>query len=386
MLALNSNIADAHSGLGVVLTNQGKLNEALACFERALACDPRHADAHLNRAIIWLMRGHWLAAWPEYEWRWQTKTVPRLRFDKPRWDGSPLAGKTILLASEQGLGDALQFLRYVPFVQERGGKVIVQCQPALQRLLASCLGQEMVSVGGAELPKFDVYAPLMSLPGIFGTTPVNVPARVQYLRADERLAEHWKNELSALEGFKIGVAWQGSPKNRNDRRRSFPLASLAPVAAVPGVQLVSLQKGPGRGTDSGSGKRGSRYRSREPARRIKWRFHGHGGRNDESRSGDYRRYRRGPLGRRTWSSNLARTAIRAGLALVVAARGHSLVPYHAALSPDAAGKLARRVRRHGEEAAEHGGNTPLTFECESQTQRARRLPFDPAHCSLHTAH
>ena len=138
--------AEADTNIGNVHRDQGRFDEALACFEQALAQNPQAAGPHHNRALLLLLLGNWSAGWPEYEWRWQTTDFPRLALDKPRWDGSPLAGCTILLVSEQGLGDTIQFSRYVPLVEERGGRVIVQCQAPLRRLLQNCGGLTNVIV------------------------------------------------------------------------------------------------------------------------------------------------------------------------------------------------------------------------------------------------
>ena len=119
-----------------------------------------------------------------------------------------MTGKTILLQAEQGLGDTIQFIRYAPLVKRRGGTVILECQPALLRLLQSCAGVDRLLAQGSSLPHFDVHAPLLSLPGILGTTLSTIPAEVPYLFADANLVEHWRQELSPMRGFKIGIAWQ----------------------------------------------------------------------------------------------------------------------------------------------------------------------------------
>jgi hypothetical protein len=175
--------------------------------------------------------------------------VPHL--GRPRWGGAPLAGRTLLIYCEQALGDTLQFIRYARLAAERGGKVVVAVRRPLVRLLAES-GYDAVS-SEDPLPEFDVFEPLLSLPKIFGTQLDTVPADVPYLAADPKQIEHWKSKLrSSSSGLQpprsslsIGIAWQGSQKYRGDALRSIPLAAFAPLAAVPGVRLVSLQKGPG---------------------------------------------------------------------------------------------------------------------------------------------
>jgi hypothetical protein len=191
------------------------------------------------------LQGDFAGGWSDYEARWQQAGFALPPYKQPRWNGSPLGGKTILLWAEQGLGDTVQFIRYAPLVKQRGGRIIVASQPALIRLLQSCPGIDQLVAKDTPPPPFDVYAPLMSVPGIMGTTMTNVPGTVPYLHADPTLVEHWRRELAALKGFKIGIAWQGNPGYRKDRFRSVPLAYFEPLSRISGVQLLSLQKGPG---------------------------------------------------------------------------------------------------------------------------------------------
>ncbi len=173
------------------------------------------------------------------------RRFPQLACIQPRWDGSSLDGRTILLHAEQGLGDTIQFIRYVQLVKERGGKVIMQCQAPLLKLIGCVPHIDVLLPQDALPPAFDVQAPLLSLPGILHTTPATVPAAVPYLHADQRLVAHWRRQLEPVKGLKIGIAWQGNAANPADRRRSIPLACFAPLARVEGVQFISLQKGQG---------------------------------------------------------------------------------------------------------------------------------------------
>ncbi len=246
-LRLKPDYAEAHNNLGTVLHYQGQLAEAVSQYQEAHRLKPDYAEAHLNRALAWLLAGDFERGWPEYEWRWQCKDFPSSKrsFSQPLWDGSSLAGRTILLHAEQGLGDTIQFVRYAPLVKRRGGTVILECQSALLRLLQSCAGVDRLLAKGSSLPHFDVHAPLLSLPGILGTTLSTIPAEVPYLFDDANLVEHWRQELSHLRGFKIGIAWQGSLRYKADRQRSCRRAVFAPLARLEGVHLISLQKGTG---------------------------------------------------------------------------------------------------------------------------------------------
>ena len=242
-LELKPDYAEAHNNLGNALKDQGKLDEAVACYRRALELKPDFAEAHGNQSLLSLLTGDFQRGWAEYEWRWKTKQCQRRDFSQPLWDGQPLEGRTILLHAEQGLGDAIQFVRYAALVKQRGGAVIVECPKPLLSLLASCAGIDRLVGRGDDLPPFDVHAPLLSLPGIFHTSLETIPADVPYLFADPGLVEHWREELGGIAGFKIGIAWRGNPEHRNDRARSIPLSCFEPLAGLPGVRLLACKKG-----------------------------------------------------------------------------------------------------------------------------------------------
>ena len=246
-LELNPDFDVAHNNLGGALYGQGKLDDAVACYRRALELKPDHAELHLNLALWSLLTGDFERGWAEYEWRAQTQhlRVERRIFLQARWDGQPLEGRTILLHSEQGLGDAIQFVRYVPLVKQRGGTVFVECPGSLVSLLTSCAGIDRLVGRGDELPAFDVQAPLLSLPRIFHTGLRDIPAAIPYLFAVPGLVEHWRQELGSVAGFKIGMVWQGNPMHKQDRARSLRLSRFEPLARMPDVQLISLQVGPG---------------------------------------------------------------------------------------------------------------------------------------------
>jgi len=250
-LELRPDSADAWDNVGMTLARQGNWDEAMVCYDRAIDLKPDFPEAHRNRALGWLARGDFQLGWPEAEWRLKCRNPPGLSFPRPRWTGDDLTGRTILVHWEQGLGDTLQFARFIPEVKERGGTVWVLCQPSLVRLVARCEGVDQLFEGCSPLPYFDVHAPLMSLPAILGSTLATLP-RAPYLSADQATIARWRPVLEQVLGvsdlatvFTIGIVWQGNPDNRIDRWRSFPLAELAPLAALPNVRLISLQKGAG---------------------------------------------------------------------------------------------------------------------------------------------
>lgn len=248
-LALDPKDAESHSSRGLILSELGRQDEAIACYDRAVALDPSHVQAVRNRSLVRLLQGNFERGCAEFETRWGGKGLPVRPFTQPLWDGTPLAGRRIFIHAEQGLGDTLQFIRFLPLVKARGGTVILACQKPLLSLLTGAGGVDVL-IGQVEkthdLPPFDVHAPLLSLPHILGTTLATLPADVPYLHAKPELVARWGASLGALSGFKIGIAWQGSTKYRRDRLRSIPLERFAPLAELPGVQLVNLQKGDGR--------------------------------------------------------------------------------------------------------------------------------------------
>ncbi len=254
--------AEAHNNLGVLFEQLGRMDEAIAAYQEALRLKPDSPDTRKNLALGLLMRGEYDRGWAEYEWRWKTPVAPQRNFAQPRWDGRPLHGQAILLYAEQGLGDTIQFVRYAPLVKERGGVVLVECPSALEKLLHRCPGIDRVIVQGMPLPDFAYQVPFLSLPGVFHTTPETVPAAVPYLSAEPARIEEWGRELAAAVGhvsyvpaanghvtnvphIRIGIAWQGSQKYQGDAHRSVPLRAFAPLAELPGVRLISLQKGYG---------------------------------------------------------------------------------------------------------------------------------------------
>ena len=244
-LQLNPRIIEAHTNLGSTYKEQGRLEEAVACYDLALALDPEAATTHWNRSLAWLQMGDFQQGWPEYEWRWKRKSTTLPPYPQPRWDGSPLRGRTILLHVEQGLGDMIQFIRYVAPVKAKGGTVIVAAPLPVVELLATCTGVDKTVTENQALPAFDVHAPFMSLPNLLGTPLSTIPANVPYLAADPAKIERWRLRLREILGFKVGITWQGNPRHKWDRHRSFPLALMEPLACIDGVTLVGLQKGAG---------------------------------------------------------------------------------------------------------------------------------------------
>ena len=239
---LDPRSADVLNNLGTALQARAEFAEAAACYEAALAANPNLPEAHFSIGTHLLRQGNLAAGFAEFDWRWRCKSFSTQQFPMPQWDGSPLAGRTILLYAEQGLGDAIHFVRYAAGVKARGGRTLVQLPEAVLPLLKNCPGIDERLPAGLMWPAFDAHCPLMSLPGVLELS-LDELWHGPYLTAEPARIEAWRDKLAPLSGFRIGVCWQGNPKHLFDSQRSFPLTALAPIANQPGVQLVSLQKG-----------------------------------------------------------------------------------------------------------------------------------------------
>ncbi len=243
-LELDANYAAAHTNLANALLREGRREEMIRHYRRAVELDPRSAGGHYNLALAYLREGRYGEGWREHEWRWDFREL-RLRrrpFAAKQWRGEPLEGKTILLHAEQGLGDTLQFVRYAPLVAERGGRVILEVQPRLTRLLGTVSGVSRAIARGEPLPEFAWHCPLMSLPLAFATEAATIPARKPYICAEQGEVEAaWRRWPG--EGLRVGIAWAGNPRHGNDRQRSMALRQLLPLEDVKGVRWYSLQAG-----------------------------------------------------------------------------------------------------------------------------------------------
>jgi hypothetical protein len=245
--ALLPRYAEAWCNLAVALHRLGELDDSAAASRRAIHLQPQNAEAHWNLAVTCLLLGDFSTGLPEFEWRWKSRQFPSRprNFSQPQWSGDDLAGRTILIHAEQGFGDTIQCVRYLPSIAARGGKVILESPPQLLRLFKNIPGVQRAISPPDPLPNFDVHCPVMSLPLAFKTTLETIPARAAYLTPDPELIEKWRSRIApSTTGLRIGLNWSGDSTFRGDRTRSMTLSELAPLAAMKNATFFSLQKGP----------------------------------------------------------------------------------------------------------------------------------------------
>ena len=252
-IGIKPDYAEAHCNRGGILRAMNRLSEALASYDRAIALNADYAFAHVNRALVLLLLGEYERGWADHEWRWKDKhswiVNERRYFAQPLWLGEdPIAGRTILLQSEQGYGDTLQFCRFATLVAARGAQVILEVPKALANLLQSLHGVAQVVVQGEPLPPFDCYCPLLSLPLALKTTLSTIPSAVPYLASGEERRERWKHKLGDQHRKRVGIVWSsGIRPERPDLmsangRRNIALTKFMALRDQR-IEFYSLQKG-----------------------------------------------------------------------------------------------------------------------------------------------
>ena len=231
-LSLNPAYAEAYNNRGTALEHLRRYDEALASYDKAIDLKPDFAEARYHKGLLNLLLGNFEAGWRLHEWRWKTAQLEDFakNFKQPLWLGDkPISGKTVLLHSEQGLGDTIQFARYVPLVEALCATVILGVPADLVALFRTLEGNPTLIAEGDTLPEFDLHCPLMSLPLAFGTTIDSIPAQIPYLAADPQQRLAWHDRLGPKLRPRIGLVWSGNPNNINDRYRSISLRTLAPL-------------------------------------------------------------------------------------------------------------------------------------------------------------
>ncbi|HEY2679088.1 MAG TPA: tetratricopeptide repeat protein [Steroidobacteraceae bacterium] len=245
-IAIKADYVEAYCSRGILLKDLKQLDAALASYDRAIAVDADHADAHTNKAIVLLMRGEFKEGWAEYQWRWKRREIAESvtgGMDSARkiWRGAEaIAGKTLLLQCEQGLGDTLQFCRYATLAAQSGARIILEVQEPLTGLMSSVEGVSQVVAKGSSLPEFDHRCPLLDLPLVFGTTLDTIPNRSAYITSDPARVARWAARLGEKRRPRVGLVWSGNAHHEHDHHRSVVLRQL--IDHLPThLQYVTLQ-------------------------------------------------------------------------------------------------------------------------------------------------
>ena len=246
-IALDPSSPDAFFNLSHALKATNQLGEAALAARQALALRPDEANYHFHLAHILLLQGDFEAGWAEYDWRWKLPDFAWIverhgEFPQARWAGEDIRDKTILVYTEQGLGDIILFARYLPLLVRRAREVIAAVHPSMRRLLASIDGLTIVSIRDVPLPDFDVHCPLLSLPRAFATRLDSIPAEIPWLRSNGEDRTRW-SQRNGGDGLRVGIVWAGNPATKRDHFRSPGLDSVAPLFSVPGVTFIALQVG-----------------------------------------------------------------------------------------------------------------------------------------------
>ena len=236
----------ALNNLGKLYHDSNQLDQAIRCYQKAIQLEPAHADAHFNCALSLLMKGEFSAGWQEYEWRFKRKKWRKIyphRLKGPRWDGTVFKGRRLLVHSEQGFGDVIQFIRYLPRVKTLGGDVIFEVRPELKDLLQNYDGIDQLSTLSFDSPPleaYDYHVPLMTLPKLFGTSSGSIPARVPYLHASPAKVEFWQDRFQGTD-YNIGLVW--GAKTTYQHNKTCPLELWLPLLNIARARFYGLQKG-----------------------------------------------------------------------------------------------------------------------------------------------
>lgn len=243
-IQLKPNYAEAYNNRGVIYKELSQMNLALKDLKKAISLKPDYPEANSTMGVTLLLTGNFSKGWEQYEWRWKDLSDPSVirSFKQPLWDGKKsLKDKSILLYSEQGLGDTIQFSRYILLIKALGAKVILETHKELLNIVGSIDSNITVILIGQTLPHFDFQCPLLSLPLKFGTGLKNIPSPNRYICADKRIVPKWKKKIGSQKKPLVGLAWEGNPLHKNDYNRSILLAELIPHLPKK-YEYIGLQK------------------------------------------------------------------------------------------------------------------------------------------------
>lgn len=247
-LHLDSRNKMALNNIGAVYMKTGKLEQAISHLSSALNMDPDYVDAHWNLSLSLLLNGEIEQGFKEYEWRWKRTDISKRDIDdKTLWKGEPLNGKTILVYEEQGLGDAFQFVRYLPMLKDDGARIILEVSQPLMRLFSKldCVDKlwvKSIRESTKDIDRFDFHIPILGLPSIHKSSIETIPLNVPYLTVHPAIVSSWGNWMMDVKGFRVGIVWAGNPNHKNDHNRSCLLSRFKELSDLPGVELISLQK------------------------------------------------------------------------------------------------------------------------------------------------
>jgi len=245
-ISIKPDYAEAYYNRGNALKELKRLDEALASYDKAISIKPDYAEAYWNKSLALLLGGQFAQGWQEYEWRWKNEKLSSYKekrnFHQPLWLGAEtLKDKTILLHAEQGLGDTIQFCRYIPLVAQLGAKIILEVQRPLVKLLKNLEGVSQIIAKGDMLPAFDYQCPLLSLPLAFKTELNTIPPAAKNITSDNEKNSKWQTKLGEKTKPRIGLVWSGSTIHKNDHNRSLTLSELLPYLPSH-IEYVCLQK------------------------------------------------------------------------------------------------------------------------------------------------
>jgi hypothetical protein len=234
--------------LGLLFCDRAELDEAISRLRQAIAREPGYAGAHMRLGQALLARGDCKSGWPEYEWRFRLPGLPLVMppTSQPKWDGTNAAGGTLLLVCGEGFGDTIQFARYIPLVAQRCRKLVIACSAEMRPFIIQQRGADHTFGDWADMPAYDVYCVLTSVPGILNEDIAAPLALVPYIRTDAARTAVWRERLDAAISpglYRVGLVWAGRPTHPNDRRRSMDFGHLVALTAIPGVALVGLLQG-----------------------------------------------------------------------------------------------------------------------------------------------
>ncbi|MFQ3573348.1 MAG: tetratricopeptide repeat protein, partial [Thermodesulfovibrionales bacterium] len=242
-LTISPHHLKALNNLGAVRHILCDLDRAIDCYNKVIQMDPDNPDAHYNKSLSLLLKGDFKEGWRLYEWRFKRQDYPPRIYPMRLWDGKTLRG-SLLIYAEQGLGDTIQFVRYIKLLKDKGLKVFLHCQDELVSLMRHSFDDvcDVISLNDPH-PRCNFYFPLMSLPCIFQTDLGSIPSELPYIRPDERYVDKWRDLIGCDGGFKVGIVWAGKPEHKYTRMRSVRLGVFEPIFDIKGISFFSIQKG-----------------------------------------------------------------------------------------------------------------------------------------------